>query len=171
MARGGARPRAGRPKGQGKFGVETKPVRIPRALVAEVIQYAAHNAYKLPLYSCSVPAGSPFMADDHVEAYVPIHEHIIPHPRTSFLLRVSGDSMIKAGIFDGDLLVVDRYLEPQHGKIVVASVDDEVTVKRLYQKEGITKLLPENDGYPSIEVPKGGDFRVCGVVIHVLHKV
>ena len=95
---------------------------------------------------------------------------MIPNPASSFIVQVHGDSMIKAGIFDGDLLVVDESQEARHGQIVVASVNGEATVKRLENINGVIRLLPENDNHQPIDVPKGSHFRISGVVMRSLRK-
>lgn len=171
MTRGGARPGAGRPKGQGRFGVETKPVRVPTLLANKILNYADNNGYTLPLYTTHVPAGCPFLADDHVDEYVSIAEFMIPHPKSSYLVQVKGDSMIKAGIFEGDILVVDSQEEVRSGQIVLASIDGDVTVKRYVKQDGVQRLLPENDAYKPIDISQHVDFRICGVVIRSIRRL
>ena len=162
--RGGKRPGAGRPHGTGLYGEKTKPLRIPLSLMEDVAKFVASKGYRLPLYTTHVPAGCPDQPDDSVDEYVQLNELLVRNPDSTWLVTVKGDSMIKAGIFEGDILVVDSSLEAKHGQIVLASLNGEVTVKRLYSKDGVLQLIPENDAYPPIPVPKEADFQVCGVV-------
>ena len=166
---GGSRPGAGRPKGQGPYGEATKPVRIPLSLLEDVLALIASKGYKIPYYSSHIPAGFPSEPSGDIEDYLTPND-LIPHPDSSFIVQVHGDSMIKAGIFDGDLLVVDESVQARHGQIVVASVDGEATVKRLETIHGVIRLLPENDHYQPIDVPKGGEFRISGVVVRSFRK-
>ncbi|MBZ0253898.1 MAG: hypothetical protein K8I02_11220, partial [Candidatus Methylomirabilis sp.] len=86
-------------------------------------------------------------------------------------VRVSGDSMIGAGIHDGDLLIVDRSIEPADGKVVIAVLDGELTVKRLRLRGGKARLVPENDRYPAIDAPEEGGLEIWGVVTNVVHSL
>jgi DNA polymerase V len=168
--RGGRRPGAGRPHGTGIYGEKTKPLRIPLSLMDDVAKFVASKGYRLPFYTTHVPAGYPDMPDDSVDEYVQLNELLVSNPDTTWLVTVKGDSMIKAGIFKGDILVVDSSLEAKHGQIVLASLNGEVTVKRLYSKGGVLQLIPENDAYPPILVPKEADFLVCGVVCKAIRS-
>ena len=125
----------------------------------------------LPLLLVRVPAGFPSPADDYVDKSLDLNEHLVPHPESTFFLRVQGESMIGAGIHDNDILVVDRSLRPTSGKVVVAVVDGELTVKRLLLANDRWVLMPENPDYPPLEVPPESDFQVWGVVRHVVHSV
>lgn len=171
MPIGGKRPGAGRPKGSGKFGVKTKAVRIPDSDVLTVLNYVNHNCYRLPFYQHTISAGFPSPAEDHIENALDLNELLIQHPSATFLLKVSGSSMIKAGIHHNDILVVDRSLSPAHGKIVIASVNGELTVKRLHKEGNKILLVPENDSYPSIDITDNMDLHFWGVVTSVIHKV
>jgi DNA polymerase V len=184
---GGARAGAGRPKGQGRWGEPTVPVRVPQSQVARVkTMLAALPAtaalpalwpsaepapLPLPLFSYRIAAGFPSPADDYVEARIDLNRHLIRHKEATFFLRVQGDSMIHAGIHDGDLLIVDRAIEPISGKIVIAALDGELTVKRLSIKGDTVRLLPENPAYPVIEIGAEQALVIWGVVIHVIHAV
>jgi DNA polymerase V len=129
------------------------------------------NALKLKLYSTPVSAGFPSPADDYSERQIDLNEHLIKHPAASFFVRVQGESMINAGIHDGDLLIVDRALEPRSGSIVVAVIDGEFTVKRVELRDNLLYLMPENEEFAPIEVNELSDFQVWGVVAHVIHSV
>lgn len=171
LQRGGKRSGAGRPKGSGKFGEPTVPVRVPVSLVEDVQGLVQAKGRGLPLYGYSVRAGMPTMADDHMEGRLDLHDYVVQHPSTTFLVRVQGDSMVNAGIHEGDILAVDRSLEARENSIVIAVVDGELTVKRLRRKNGHVELVPENDRYPVIGVGPEQDFRIWGVVTTVVHKV
>ena len=124
-----------------------------------------------PLIAGRAPAGFPSPAADHYDKRLDLNEHLILHPEATFFLRVKGDSMIGAGIHDGDLLVVDRSLEPSHGRVVIAALDGELTVKRLHQQRGKILLCADNPNYPAIEIRQGQELQIWGVVAHVIHKV
>ncbi|MBA2649526.1 MAG: translesion error-prone DNA polymerase V autoproteolytic subunit [Legionella sp.] len=128
------------------------------------------NTFKVPLYSNSVSAGFPSPADDYIQSKLDLNEHIIHHPAATFFVRASGDSMKDAGIQSGDMLVVDRSLEPLHGKIVIAAINGELTVKRLCRQSGRVRLLPANTKYQPIDITEEQDLVIWGVVTHVIHE-
>jgi DNA polymerase V len=118
-----------------------------------------------------IPAGFPSPADDFLEPSLNLHELMIKHPAATFFVKVVGDSMQGAGIHCGDILVVDRSLEPHDGKIVVAVINGEFTVKRIRrQADGKLFLLAENPDYPPLQVSEESNFQVWGVVTYAIHK-
>jgi len=120
---GGKRTGSGRPSGTGRYGTKTKPVRIPEAMIESVLQLIQHKTLALPLYSSKVQAGFPSPgADDHVENYLDLNAYLIKNPSTTFYARATGDSMIDAGIFPNDLLVVDRSLKAVMEKLSLPSL-------------------------------------------------
>ena len=126
----------------------------------------------LPLALCQVEAGFPSPADDYMEGSLDLNDHIIKHPSATYFVKASGDSMIGAGIFNGDLLIVDRSLEASSGKVVIAEVDGQLTVKRLLKlSDGVFSLQSENSSYPPIELQEGNEVVVWGVVTHVIHDL
>ena len=131
---------------------------------ATSLPHPAPSACRLPLYGSRVAAGFPSPADDYLEGHLDLNRYLITDSAACFMVRVSGDSMQGAGILDGDLLVVNRSLPPRHGRIVLAVVGGEFTVKRLYQRDGRTALLPENPAYPAIDIGPGQSLQVWGVV-------
>lgn len=161
--RGGSRPGAGRPKG-GKYGEPTTLVRIPNSLLETVASYIENKGYRVPLFGSSVSAGQPMPAEDDVEEYVDLNQLLIRNPDTTFLTHANGDSMIKAGIEDGDLLVVDRSIEARSGNIVVAAVDGHTTVKRIDRTQSKLRLLPENDNHKPIVIEEEMECVILGVV-------
>lgn len=125
--------------------------------------------FSLPVYSSRVQAGFPSPAEDYIEGKLDLNEHLIQHKAATFFVRASGDSMINAGIFPNDLLIVDRALEAKSGSIVIAVLNGELTVKRLEIKDGTPLLCPENPSYPCIPFTSFDDFSIWGVVTHVIH--
>ncbi len=126
---------------------------------------------RLPLFMTPVPAGDPSSGDDHVERYLDISRHLIRNPVATFLVRVTGDSMIGAGIRSGDILVVDRSIEPADGKIVIAVVEGRLTVKRLRIEGEKAVLVPENPDYAEVEIGDGSDVVIWGVVTGVVRSL
>lgn len=124
-----------------------------------------------PLYLCPVQAGFPSPAEDYVERKLDLHEHLVRNPAATFFLRARGDSMIRAGIHDGDLLIVDRSVTAGQGKIVIAAVEGELTVKRLIRKGGRVLLAPENPDYPAIDITEREYVHIWGVVVYAIHKL
>lgn len=172
MAKGGRRMGAGRPKGTGKYGEKTIPLRVPESMVAAVTSMmGGMREYDVPLFSSRVAAGAPDDVDSHIDRVVTLPAHLVLSHKDTFCVQVQGDSMINAGIYDGDILVVDRSQELTNGKIVVAMVDGQATVKRFKRdKTGIT-LLPENDNYQPIIVTQGQTLDISGIVVGVVRKV
>ncbi|MBM3590871.1 MAG: translesion error-prone DNA polymerase V autoproteolytic subunit [Alphaproteobacteria bacterium] len=170
MARGGFRSGAGRPKGQGKYLESTKPIRIPISLVGKVHEYIDNKCFNLPLYQSAVRAGFPSPADDYIAETIDLNKYLIKHPTATFLVRVIGDSMIDAGINDGDVLVVDRSLEVKNGNIVIASINGELTVKKILKNNRGVLLNPANKKYSPIELKDFNDNIIWGVVTSVIHK-
>ena len=127
--------------------------------------------YALPIFLGRLPAGFPSPADDYLEGKLDLNRHLIKHPAATFFVRVTGDSMIGAGIHSGDLLVVDRSLEPADKHVVVAVLDGELTVKRLFKQNGILRLLPENLSYQPIEISSQQTIEIWGVVTSVIHSL
>ena len=169
--RGGARPGAGRPKGQGKYGEKTKPVRIPERMVEQVLHFVRHGGHALPLYGSKVSAGFPSPADDYLEGTLDLNQHLVKHPSATFFVRASGESMLGAGIHPDDILVVDRSLEATSGRIVIVALEGELTVKRLHIDAQGVRLLPENPAFSPIEVKEEDTLHIWGVVTNVIHPV
>ena len=124
----------------------------------------------IPFFESSVAAGIPALADDHVAMRLNLNQHLVKNPTTTFSVRVKGDSMMGATIYDGDLLIVDRSLDPKDSDIAICIVDGEFTVKRLQLQDGTILLLPENPDYPPIAVDESNDFQIWGIVTHVIHQ-
>ncbi len=127
--------------------------------------------YPLPVFLGRLPAGFPSPADDYIEGRLDLNRHLIKHPAATFYVRVTGDSMTGAGIHSGDLLIVDRSLEPSDGHVVVAVLDGDLTVKRLQKRNGSLRLLSENPNYQPIEVTEQQTIEIWGVVTSVIHAL
>ncbi|MBU2805644.1 translesion error-prone DNA polymerase V autoproteolytic subunit [Acidithiobacillus ferridurans] len=128
--------------------------------------------FTIPVLLWKIQAGFPSPAEDYAAGTINLNTHLIHHPEATFVLRVSGHSMQGAGIFDGDEILVDRALTPSDGRIVVACVNGEMTVKRLRLPPGQPPLLvPENPEFPTISFQEGEECQIWGVVTRVLHRV
>lgn len=124
--------------------------------------------YELPLILARVPAGFPSPAEDYLEESLDIGRYLVKRPKTTFFMRVEGDSMICAGINDGDLIVIDRAEPARDKSIVVARVNDEFCVKQLRIIKGKVWLYPANPDYQPVEIGEGDDAEVWGVVTHAI---
>ena len=124
----------------------------------------------LPFFSEGVKAGFPSPADDYIEKLLDLNELMISHPAATFFVRAEGNSMEGAGIFSGDILVVDRSLDAVSGKIIIAVVNGEFTVKKLVKKKDTLYLMAESPHYHPIQITPDLDFLVWGVVTFVIHK-
>ncbi len=125
----------------------------------------------LPLCGWKVPAGFASPAGDHTRKRIDLNEHLIRNAEATFVFKVKGDSMIDIGIYEGDALLIDRSIEPKHGSIVLAVLNNDFTVKRLHRRGGVVKLVPENKIYPTIVVKEEEEFSIWGVVTYNLHKL
>ena len=122
------------------------------------------SALTRPLLLALVAAGFPSPADDHLDRDLDLHELLIQHPASTFYVRLAGDSMQGAGLYDGDLLIVDRSLEPKHADIVIAVLNGELTVKHLFKQGRLVQLRPANHRYPVITVTPDQELLIWGVV-------
>ena len=121
------------------------------------------------LHISSISAGFPSPAEDHIDVSLNLNDYLVKHPSSTFYIYVKGDSMIGSGIYDGDLMVVDRSLEPQSNNIAVAVIDGEFTVKKIYKNKNQIYLLPDNKNYKPIHIKEGMDFQIWGIVTHSIH--
>lgn len=99
--------------------------------ITDIFEYQAQFRFTLPLFTTPVAAGFPSPGDDFIDVKLDLNEYMVKHPAATFFVRVSGDSMTGSGIFDGDILVIDRSLEPRDGPIIIAALNGELTVKRI----------------------------------------
>jgi DNA polymerase V len=184
---GGRRPGAGRKPGSGIYGEPTLAMRVPQSWAAalkaalkahtqylpnEALRPAANPpAFGLPLFSYRVPAGFPSPAEDYAEGRLDLNDYLVEHEAATFYVRVKGHSMTGAGILDGDIIAVDRALEPRDGDTVLAVVDGELTVKELSHSNGQMRLLSHHPEYPPIEFKPGQELVIWGVVKGVIRKL
>lgn len=191
MPRGGKREGAGRPQGTGKYGEETKAVRLPVRIVDEILAVLARSSQEielgttvqsifkldqktkfcLPLYLNPVAAGLPAPTEDYVDDNIDLNRHLVKHPDTTFLVRVVGESMKDAGIHPNDMLIVDRSLEVTSGQVVIAVVNGELTVKRIRNHKNKLWLMPENKLFKPIEINENTELHIWGVVTNVIHAL
>ncbi len=119
---------------------------------------------ELPFIDAGISAGFPSPADDFIELSIDLNKQLIKNKDTTFFAKVKGHSMKNAGIFDGDLLIIDKSLEPQNNKIAICQIDGEFTVKRIKIEKGIVWLIAENEEYEPIKVTPENDFIIWGIV-------
>lgn len=130
----------------------------------------ASSSLRLPYADGGIKAGFPSPAQDRINESIDLNSEIVSHPASTFYGRVTGDSMIEEGIDDGDILVIDRSLEPMSGDLAVCCIDGEFTLKRLKVERHRILLLPSNHRYQPIEVKEDDDFTVWGIVTHTIKK-
>ncbi|MBI9016094.1 MAG: translesion error-prone DNA polymerase V autoproteolytic subunit [Phycisphaerae bacterium] len=123
-----------------------------------------------PLFLSAVAAGFPSPAEEYIEGKLDLNKHLISNPASTYFVRVTGESMINAGIHPDDMLVVDRAVNAKDGDVVIACIDGELTVKTMRIKRGQIWLVPENKAYQQQKISDAMDFTVWGVVRHVIHS-
>jgi len=139
--------------------------------IAGIYSVKKDKKIELPFYTEKLSAGFPSPASDYIEKSLDLNEFLIKNPSATFFVEIQGDSMIGAGIHSGDILVVDRSLQAVHGKIVVAVINGEFTVKRLSWISNKIRLIAENPNYKPIEIIDGMDFEIWGVATTVIHRL
>ncbi len=139
-------------------------------MVSNIGESGEFEKLGIPLYSDAVPAGFPSPATDYCERKLDLNELCVQKPAATYFVRAQGDSMIDAGIFPGDVLVIDRSINPTHGDIVIASVNGELTVKRL-ELQPQKRLVPMNSNYEPVEIPEEADLEIFGVATTVIHRL
>lgn len=148
----------------------SKVMRVPLWFTVQLENYIKNKGYRLPRLSGKVPAGFPLHNESHVEEWVDLNEMIVKDCDTMFMIEAIGDSMVGAGIQERDILIVSSKVEPTHGKIVIAAINGEYTVKRLHKKPEGLSLLPANDQYPPIPINDKMDFHIAGVVVKLIRS-
>ena len=131
----------------------------------------SHGRLEAILINAGISAGFPSPAGDFKQERISLDKELIKNKEATFFARVSGESMINAGLEDGDLIVIDRSLEPTNNKIAVCFIDGEFTVKRLQVKKNKIWLKPENTNYKAIEVKEDNELRIWGIVTNVIKKL
>ncbi len=142
-----------------------------KAVIIAPAAPAAEDSPTSPLYLSPVQAGFPSPAEDYMEGELNLHRHLVRNEAATFFLRASGNPMTGAGIFDGDLLVVDRSLPAEHNRIVIATLDGELTVKRIVWQRSRVFLAPENPDYPKFDITDREYVHIWGVVTYAIHRV
>lgn len=188
---GGVRPGAGR---KPAYGEPTKLVRVPQSQLPVVVSYleglrhppvqraeplalnmrpvaSVRSTTSVPTLGRRVRAGKPTSGDDYQEDLVDLGRHLVRDPASTFVMKVDGWSMRDAGIADGDELVVDRSIAPEVGRIVIAAVNGELTVKRLQRASDGWVLQAANPDYPDVAVSLQNDLHIWGVVTRVVRKL
>ena len=125
----------------------------------------------IPLVTGTISAGFPSPAEDYIELGIDLNKYLIKNPISTFFLRVSGNSMNNAGIYNNDLLIIDRSINPNPGHIVVALLDGEFTLKRLIKKQDNYYLKADKENYPAINLYEYIDIQIWGVAIYSIHEL
>jgi DNA polymerase V len=168
MPRGGKRKGAGRPR---IHQTPTAVIRLPKSDITLIKRFLNNKTFlKLPLYSSKVAAGFPSPAEDHIDEHLDLND-LVKNPAATFLVRVSGHSMKDAGIHENDILIVDRSITPINGKVVIAVIQGQLTVKTIHKKNNQLFLIPANPDFLPIEVKEEDDIHVWGVVTKVIHDM
>ncbi len=139
-------------------------------MVSDIGESGEFEKLGIPLYSDAVPAGFPSPATDYCERKLDLNELCVQKPAATYFVRAQGDSMIDAGIFPGDVLVIDRSINPTHGDIVIAAVNGELTVKRL-EIHPQKRLVPMNSNYEPVDIPEDAELEIFGVATTVIHRL
>jgi len=124
-----------------------------------------------PLFMVPVSAGFPSPAEDYIEGKLDLNKYLVKHPAATFFVKVTGNSMIDAGIHDGDILIVDRSIKPANKKVVIAVVNGELAVRRIRVTKDKVFLMPENRDYKPLQIEEEMGFEVWGVVTNVIHPL
>lgn len=159
---------------QGRVSMKDKQDRIQPLKkgkgIGQILSYEEGIELELPIYKSEIKAGFPSPASDYIESTLDLNKFLVKHPAATFFVRVEGDSMIDANITSGDILIVDRALQPEKYKIVIAAINGELTVKRIHHYEDKLYLQPNNKNFEPIEITADMDFHIWGVVTYIIHK-
>ena len=136
----------------------------------EVFSIDQEISLDIPFFDNQVPAGFPSPAQDYIDLDLDLHNYLVKNPSSTFCVRVTGESMRDAGINSGDIMLVDRSLDPKNRSIVLAVVDNEFTVKRVNVSQEGLFLMPENTDFNPIKITPEMNFQVWGVVTYIIHK-
>ncbi|CAH0994795.1 Protein UmuD [Emticicia aquatica] len=125
----------------------------------------------LPFVDSGISAGFPSPAEEYLDLTLDLNQELVKNPSSTFYGRVKGTSMFEAGIYDGDVLIIDKSILPSNGMIAVCFIDGEFTVKRIRLQDNKCLLVPANKQYPIIEVNEDNDFKIWGIVTYVIKKM
>ncbi|GAB3528527.1 translesion error-prone DNA polymerase V autoproteolytic subunit [Pontibacter brevis] len=145
-------------------------VDILRSKGLELYKIEVFDVLKVPYYASRVSAGFPSLADDYLDERINLNEFLVKNPTATFMLKVRGNSMEDANIKDGAILIIDRLLEPEDGRIVICYLDNNFTVKTIRKREGKLFLEAANAAYPAIEVTEAMSMKVFGIVTFIIMK-
>jgi DNA polymerase V len=145
--------------------------RIHKSDTLEFYSASTETAIKVPFVDGEVKAGFPSPADDFAEVSIDLNKELLRNPSSTFFTKVSGDSMKDLGISDGDMLVVDKSLEPSNGKVAVCYIDGEFTLKQIQIEDDCCWLIPANKNYKPIKVTEDNEFVIWGVVTFVIKSL
>ncbi len=134
-------------------------------------EVATKNDLGIPLFMVPVEAGFPSPADDYLEGKLDLNEYLIKHPAATLFVKAPDDSMIKAGIFPGDILIVDRSIKPTDNKVVIALIDGGFSARRMRKIKGKVFLISENENYKPIQIEPELECEIWGVVTNVIHPL
>jgi DNA polymerase V len=148
-----------------------KLINLHKTHTLEIFSAETSTELDLPFVENGISAGFPSPADDFLDVSIDLNKALIQNPSATFYGRVKGDSMIDAGLSDGDLLIIDKSLEPANGKIAVCFIDGEFTVKRIKIESEVIWLMAENKKYSPIKVTPDNDFIIWGIVTTVIKSV
>jgi DNA polymerase V len=146
-------------------------LKLHQGNIIDIFSADTETSLNLPFVEEGISAGFPSPALDFVELSIDLNKHLIKNPSATFYGRVKGDSLRDAGIHNGDLLIIDRSIQPFNGKIAVCYVDGEFTAKRIKIEKTVIWLIAENEKYQPIQVTKENDFIIWGIVTHVIKNV
>lgn len=151
--------------------LEMKKLKLHSGSTLDIYSAITETSLALPVVSEGISAGFPSPALDFVDLTIDLNKHLVKHPSATFYGRVKGMSMKNAGISDGDLLVIDKSLEPSNGKIAVCYIDGEFTLKRIKISKKEVWLVPENDDFKPTKITEENNFLIWGIVTHVIKNV
>ena len=148
-----------------------EPLKIHTSKIIDIYSAITETALELPYVDKGISAGFPSPALDFIDLTIDLNKYLIKHPSATFYGRVKGYSLKDAGIDDGDLLVIDRSIEPVNGKIAVCYIDGEFTAKRIRLTKDELWLMPENDNYKPVKIEEDNNFIIWGIVTHVIKSL
>jgi len=139
--------------------------------IAGIYQPDTKTGRPIPLFSSGVAAGFPSPAEDYIERSLDLNELMIANPAATYFIRVAGESMTGAGINHDDIVVVDRSVPPTSGRIVIAVINGELTIKRLINNQHTCALIAEHPDFPPVQIPEDTELEIWGVVTYAIHKL
>jgi len=137
----------------------------------EIIGFEPHSNSKIPLFSMSVSAGVPVPVDNDIEKMIDLNEYLVQHPNATYFAKVTGDNMKMAGINDGDILIVDTHIEPTDGKIVLTTINNEVTVKYYRNIDGEEFLESHKGSFLPLNMGDEINYKIIGTVTKIIHSL